>query len=75
VGLYGITAIIWYRVIRMGELSRITFFVFLLPVFSYAVGYILLDERLGAVQLIAGGVLLAGVGISQVRGKKGIKTR
>jgi drug/metabolite transporter (DMT)-like permease len=73
IGLYGITAVIWYRVIRMGELSRVTFFVFLLPVFSYIIGYILLDERLGAVQLIAGVVLLAGVGISQVR-KKGIIT-
>jgi drug/metabolite transporter (DMT)-like permease len=59
----------------MGELSRVTFFVFLLPVFSYFVGYIMLDERLGTVQLMAGAILLAGVGISQVRRKKGIKTR
>ncbi|MGA1848789.1 MAG: EamA family transporter, partial [Thermoplasmatota archaeon] len=73
VGLYGITAVVWYRVIRMGELSRVTFFVFMLPVFSYIVGYIMLDERLGTVQLIAGMVLLVGVGISQVRKKKGIK--
>jgi len=74
VGLYGITAVIWYRVIRMGELSRVTFFVFLLPVFSYIVGYVLLDERLGTVQLMAGAVLLAGVGISQIRRKEVIKT-
>jgi drug/metabolite transporter (DMT)-like permease len=67
VGLYGITAIIWYIVIRSGELSRVTFFVFLIPVFSYIVGYLLLDERLNNVQLLAGALLLFGVGISQIR--------
>lgn len=70
VGLYGITAIVWYIVIRSGELSRVTFFVFLIPIFSYLVGYIMLDERLNTIQLLAGSLLLFGVGISQIRGEK-----
>ena len=70
VGLYGITAFIWYGVIRSGELSRVTFFVFLLPVFSYLMGFVLLGERLDAIQLLAGGVLHLGVGISQMGRKK-----
>jgi drug/metabolite transporter (DMT)-like permease len=57
-------------VIRAGELSRVIFFIFLIPVFSYCVGYIMLDERFNAVQLISGLILLLGVGLSQVRGKK-----
>jgi drug/metabolite transporter (DMT)-like permease len=70
VGLYGITAVLWYRVISSGELSRVIFFVFLIPVFSYVVGYILLDERFDIVQLVSGMLLLIGVGISQIRTKK-----
>ncbi|MGA1819780.1 MAG: DMT family transporter [Thermoplasmatota archaeon] len=70
IGLYGITAVLWYRVIRSGDLSRVTFFVFLLPVFSYIVGFILLNERLGAVQMLAGAALLVGVGLSQMGRKK-----
>jgi drug/metabolite transporter (DMT)-like permease len=69
IGLYGITAVLWYKVIRSGELSRVIFFVFLIPVFSYMVGYVLLGERLDIVQLIAGATLLIGVGISQIRRK------
>ncbi|MBN1389080.1 MAG: DMT family transporter [Candidatus Thermoplasmatota archaeon] len=68
--LYGVTPTIWYRVIRSGELSRVGFFVFLLPVFSYLVGFFMLGDRLGPVQLGAGCVLLAGVGISQIRRKR-----
>jgi drug/metabolite transporter (DMT)-like permease len=70
IGLYGITAVLWYKVIQSGELSRVIFYVFLIPVFSYFVGYILLGERLDVVQMIAGLILLLGVGLSQVRGKK-----
>jgi len=70
IGLYGITAALWYKVIRSGELSRLIFFIFLIPVFSYGVGYVMLDERLDAVQMISGLILLVGVGVSQIRGKK-----
>jgi drug/metabolite transporter (DMT)-like permease len=69
IGLYGIMAILWYQLINRSELSRITFFIFLIPLFSYFIGYIMLGERLTSAQLIAGLILLAGVGISQVRGK------
>ncbi|MEA3560078.1 MAG: DMT family transporter, partial [Candidatus Thermoplasmatota archaeon] len=69
IGLYGIIAILWFELIKRSELSRITFFIFLIPLFSYFIGYIMLDERLTSAQLIAGLILLAGVGISQVRRK------
>lgn len=68
--LYGVTPIIWYRVIRSGELSRVGFFVFLLPVFSYLVGFLMLGDRLSLVQIMAGCALLAGVGISQIGRKR-----
>lgn len=70
IGLYGIAAVLWYKVIGSGELSRLIFYVFLIPVFSYFVGYIMLDERLDVVQMAAGLILLLGVGLSQIRGKK-----
>ena len=67
--VYAVAAIIWYKVIRWGDLSRVIFFIFLLPVFSVLLGYVLLGERLEVIQLLAGGLLLFGVWISQ-RSKK-----
>jgi len=66
VSIYAITGIIWYTVIQGSELSKATFFVFLLPLFSTVVGYVLLGERLSIIHLIAGIVLVGGVGISQL---------
>lgn len=63
--VYAIAAIIWYKVMKRSELSKVTFFVFLLPIFSTAMGYLLLDERLTAVQIAAALVLIVGVFISQ----------
>ncbi len=67
--VYAVAAIIWYKVIRSGDLSRVIFFIFLLPVFSVLLGYLLLGERLEVVQLLAGGLLLFGIWVSQ-RSKK-----
>lgn len=67
--VYAVAAIIWYRVMQSGDLSRITFYVFLLPVFSVLLGYLLLGERLAWVQIAAGLVLITGVWIAQ-RSKK-----
>jgi drug/metabolite transporter (DMT)-like permease len=67
--VYAVAAVIWYRVLRTGDLSRLTFYVFLLPVFSVILGYLLLEERLDPVQAIAGFGLLIGVGVAQ-RSKK-----
>jgi drug/metabolite transporter (DMT)-like permease len=67
--VYAVAAVIWYRVLSTGDLSRLTFYVFLLPVFSVSVGYLLLGERLDSIQLLAGIGLLVGVGIAQ-RSKK-----
>ncbi len=66
--IYAATSIVWYRVIRSDELSRITFYVFLLPVFSYIFGYIMLGDRLSLVQTISGLVLLFAVYLAQLRG-------
>ncbi len=67
--VYAVAAIIWYRVLSTGDLSRLIFYVFLLPIFSVILGYVLLGERLGIVQLLAGLGLLIGVWIAQ-RSKK-----
>jgi drug/metabolite transporter (DMT)-like permease len=67
--VYAVAAIIWYKVLKTGELSRITFFVFMLPVFSVILGYLLLGERLELVQIGAGVVLMVGVFLAQ-RSKK-----
>jgi drug/metabolite transporter (DMT)-like permease len=72
--VYAVAAIIWYKVLRTGDLSRITFYVFLLPVFSVLLGYLLLGERLDLVQISAGIILLFGVWLSQ-RSKKDISTQ
>lgn len=66
IGVIVIAGILWYRVYQREEVSRVIFFVFLLPLFSTLVGYLVLDERLAPVQLIAGAALLVGVGISQI---------
>jgi drug/metabolite transporter (DMT)-like permease len=66
--IYAITAMVWYRVIRSDDLSRITFYVFLLPLFSYVFGYIMLGDRLSTVQVASGAVLLLAVYLAQLRG-------
>ncbi|MGA1821646.1 MAG: DMT family transporter [Thermoplasmatota archaeon] len=66
IGVIITAGILWYRVYRKEEVSRVIFFVFLLPLFSTLVGYLFLGERLAPVQLIAGAALLIGVGVSQV---------
>lgn len=68
--VYAVAAIIFYKVMRNNDLSGVMFFVFLLPVFSTLLGYILLDERLSAIQVLAALVLLVGVFISQITGSK-----
>ncbi|GEM_PF-676235 len=70
--VYAVAAIMWYRVLRSDQLSRVTFYVFLLPVFTVVMGYLLLDERLDMVQITAGVILLAGVWISQRSKKRNI---
>lgn len=66
--IYAITSMFWYRVVRSDDLSRITFYVFLLPVFSYVFGYIMLGDRLSIVQFASGTVLLFAVYLAQLRG-------
>jgi drug/metabolite transporter (DMT)-like permease len=70
-GIYAVTGLLWYRVYQNDEVSRVVFYAFLLPVFSAAMGYALLGERLTWVQIAAGLAVLAGVGISQVKYRGG----
>lgn len=72
-GIYAVTGLLWYRVYQNGEVSKVVFYAFLLPVFSAVMGYVLLDERLTWVQVLAGSAVLVGVGISQMgpRGPRG----
>jgi len=72
--VYAVAAIIFYKVLRSGELSKLIFFVFLLPLFSVFLGYLLLGERLEPLQILAGLILLAGVWLAQ-RSKKGNRDR
>ncbi|MDG6225216.1 MAG: DMT family transporter [Candidatus Thermoplasmatota archaeon] len=72
-GIYAVSGLLWYRAYRSDEVSRITFYVFLLPLFSAVWGYAMLGERLSPPQLAAGILVLVGVGIAQVRTR--VRTR
>ncbi|MFW3146319.1 MAG: DMT family transporter [Thermoplasmatota archaeon] len=67
VGIAGVTSILWYRLVKVRELSRIMFFVFMLPAFSVAMGFLVLGENLSAMQILGGVLILIGVGVSQRR--------
>ncbi len=68
ISIAAIASFIWYLVLQREKVSRATFYIFLLPAFPVLLGYLLLGERLGSVQVAAGLFILLGVFISQRKG-------
>jgi drug/metabolite transporter (DMT)-like permease len=59
--LIAFTAFVW--VIRHAPLPLVTTYAFVNPVIAVFLGWLLLNERVGPVQLAAGGVIVAGVAL------------
>ena len=61
----GVTMIMWYRVLARVELSHLTYFVYLIPVFSVALSWWLLGETIALVQVLFAALIIAGVAVAQ----------
>ncbi len=59
--LVAFTAFVW--VIRQAPLPLVTTYAFVNPVIAVFLGWLLLHETVGSVQLVAGGVIVAGVAL------------
>ena len=59
--LVAFTAFVW--VIRHAPLPLVTTYAFVNPVIAVFLGWLLLHEAVGAIQLVAGGVIVAGVAL------------
>lgn len=56
---------LWYSAMKRTELSKLSFFVFLIPIFSIIFSALLLQEEMRALTLAAGFVAVCGVAIAQ----------
>ena len=56
---------LWYAAMEKTEVSRLSFFVYSIPVFATVFSYILLDERITWLSVIAAATIITGVAISQ----------
>ncbi|RLF34255.1 MAG: hypothetical protein DRN37_00585 [Thermoplasmata archaeon] len=56
---------LWYSAMERMELSKLSFFVFLIPIFSIFFSAVLLQEEMKALTLAAGFVAVCGVAIAQ----------
>ena len=61
----GVTMILWYHVLAKVELSHLTYFVYLIPVFSVALSWWLLGETIAPVQVLFASLIIAGVAVAQ----------
>jgi drug/metabolite transporter (DMT)-like permease len=61
----GVTMILWYRVLARVELSHLAYFVYLIPVFSVAISWVILGETIALVQAVFAGLIIAGVAVAQ----------
>ncbi len=64
----GVTMILWYRVLARVELSHLVYFVYLIPVFSVALSWVILGETIALVQALFAGLIIAGVAVAQREG-------
>ena len=64
----GVTMILWYRVLARVELSHLAYFVYLIPVFSVALSWVILGETIALAQVLFAGLIIAGVAVSQREG-------
>jgi drug/metabolite transporter (DMT)-like permease len=61
----GVTMILWYRVLALVDLSHLAYFVYLIPVFSVALSWLILGETIALVQVLFAGLIIAGVAVAQ----------
>lgn len=61
----GVTMILWYRVLALVELSKLVYFVYLIPVFSVVLSWAILGETLTPVQVFFAALIIAGVAVAQ----------
>lgn len=61
----GVTMILWYRVLALVELSKLVYFVYLIPVFSVVLSWAMLGETLTLVQVLFAALIIAGVAVAQ----------
>ncbi len=61
----GVTMIMWYRVLALVELSKLVYFVYLIPVFSVVLSWAMLGETLTLVQVLFAAIIIAGVAVAQ----------
>ena len=60
-----IAYIMWYKAMEMMEISRLSFFTYLIPLFALASSSIFLDEKVRMIALLAGLMAVLGVAIAQ----------
>ncbi len=58
--------ILWYYAMEKMEISRLTFFVYLIPIFSIIFSHILLREEIKILTIIAGFIVIIGIAIAQM---------
>jgi drug/metabolite transporter (DMT)-like permease len=61
----GVTMILWYKVLALVELSKLVYFVYLIPVFSVVLSWVMLGETLTLVQVLFAALIIAGVAVAQ----------
>ena len=64
----GATMVLWYMVLARVELSHLAYFVYLIPVFSVALSWLIVGETITAVQVLFAAVIIAGVAVAQRNG-------
>ncbi len=60
-----IAYILWYSAMEKMEISKLSFFVYLIPIFSIIFSHILLREEMKLLTILAGFVVLVGIAIAQ----------
>ena len=61
----GITMILWYRVLARVELSQLSYFVYLIPVISVVLSFVVLGETVTLVQVLFAALIILGVAVAQ----------
>ena len=57
--------IIWYLAMNHMEVSRLSFFIYLIPVFAGVFSYLLLKQPVTSLMLVSGVLIVGGVAVAQ----------
>jgi len=60
-----ISFIFWYNAMEKMEISRLSFFIYLIPVFATLFSYLLLDQQITLLMVLSGIFIIIGVAIAQ----------